>query len=229
MNYLTLDGSARHVEVPETDPTRVICEEVWTLDCYRFAEHAAGTTLVDLGANVGIATLAALAHGAVRVIAVEPDAINRAMLVENLERNGVSDLVEIRTEAVAGREGSRIVRRRGDGCSGTSWTDPTDEPGAARVEALPLVEFVPPDADRLVLKVDVEGSEYDAFSGAPDWLLDRFEWITIEYHHDPRRGLDAFRRLPALLARLLVAHDFEVVETFTPGVGMVWANRRVRQ
>lgn len=229
---IRLDGSARTVEIPENPENREICREVWTEDCYRFAEHAGGTTVVDLGANVGIATLAALAHGAVRVVAVEPDELNRDLLAKNLERNDVVDLVDVRPVAVAGGPGSRIVRRDprlGTACSGTSWTDETAEPGAARIEALPLEELVPADAYRLVLKVDIEGAEYDVFAGTPSWLLERFEWIAIEYHHDPARGLDAYRRFPVLAAKLLPTHDFEVFETFMPGIGIVHARRRTRQ
>lgn len=224
-------GDAVGVQVPDNEPNREITREVWTEDCYRFAGNLRGRTLIDVGANVGIATLAAIAHGAEGAVAIEPDAINRGLLVENLAANNATALVDVRAEACAGRHCSFIVRRphSSDGCSGTSWTDAYDEPGANRVRALPLEEFVPLGAYDLVLKVDCEGAEYDLFAGAPSALLERFAAITIEYHHDPARGLDSYRRLPLLLAKLLVTHNFDVRETFMPGIGMVWATRRARQ
>lgn len=229
---IVLEGPARFVTVDPSDYARVITQEVWVDDCYHFATHAPGATVIDLGANIGISALAAIAHGAIRVIAVEPDSINREALVENLVRNDVDGLVDVYPNAVAGREGSRIMRREagvGDSFSGSGWADPSEEPGAARVRAFPLESFVPAEATRLVLKVDIEGSEYDVFDGTPAWLLARFEFVAIEYHSEPDRGLDSSRRLPGLLARLLPTHDFTVAETFAPGVGMVRATQRERQ
>jgi hypothetical protein len=41
---------------------------------------------------------------------------------------------------------------------------------------------------RLVLKIDVEGAEWNAFLGAADSVIDQFEQIAVEFHHsdDPK-------------------------------------------
>ena len=53
---------------------------------------ASPVTLIDLGANVGLSAVAlARCLQADRVVAVEPDASNYALLVENLRSTGLAD------------------------------------------------------------------------------------------------------------------------------------------
>lgn len=226
---LVFDGPARRCVAASDESSRIIAAEVWDHDDYRFAEHAPGATVLDVGANVGLAALAALAHGAERVVCVEPDAVNLGLLEQNLARSDVRELCEVHAVAVGASEGTRVVRRDpnvpGDALSGRSWTDTYLEPGADTVRALPLDAVAPPG--ELVLKMDTEGAEYDAFAGATDELLGRCTWIALEYHHEPRRpAIDSTRRLPGLIARLLPTHDVEVRGTFADGVGMLYAGRR---
>jgi hypothetical protein len=48
--------------------------------------------------------------------------------------------------------------------------------------------------DRLILKMDVEGAEFDALGSAPDSVLSRFEQITFEVHRVASLGHKEYRR-----------------------------------
>ena len=51
-------------------------------------------------------------------------------------------------------------------------------------------------ASRVVMKMDVEGAEWDAFLTAPDDVLERIDQLVVEFHGtDQRRFLYAVRRL----------------------------------
>ena len=51
-------------------------------------------------------------------------------------------------------------------------------------------------ASRVVVKMDVEGAEWDAFLTAPDEVLARIDQLVVEFHGtDQRRFLNAVRRL----------------------------------
>jgi hypothetical protein len=56
--------------------------------------------------------------------------------------------------------------------------------------------FLANGGTRAVVKMDVEGAEWDALMAAPDDVLDRIDQLAIEFHHvHERRFLDTVRRL----------------------------------
>lgn len=66
----------------------------------------AGATFMDIGANLGSATVEALVHfGAERGLAFEPDAVNFAFLQRNLAANGLLERVDAHRVALSDREG----------------------------------------------------------------------------------------------------------------------------
>ena len=65
--------------------------EVWIDEEYAAARTAAPRTVVDLGANIGLATLwFARMHGCEEFVAVEPDADDVRLLRRNLADNAIS-------------------------------------------------------------------------------------------------------------------------------------------
>jgi hypothetical protein len=77
-------------------------------------------------------------------------------------------------------------------------------------------------ADRIAfLKMDVEGSEYDAFEAADPATLRRFDRIALEYHDNLRPGT-----LDLLTQRLDPTHDLQVIPTEQRGYGILLGKRR---
>ena len=72
--------------------------EIWVRDVYLrddFLRIQPGSTVVDLGANLGNFTLLALAHADVRVLAVEPSKRLSSSLARAVEFNGWSPRVQL--------------------------------------------------------------------------------------------------------------------------------------
>ncbi len=152
--------------------------------------RASVRTLVDAGANIGLATLFfAQAFPDSRILALEPDVDNHRLLVHNLR--GLSDRVECLQAAFwpedellqmdpapfrGGREWARTVRRQ------------TSTAPSARG---PVAVVTPAGADaRLggdgidLLKMDIEGAEAEFFADAErrHALLSRVDAIALEVH-----------------------------------------------
>jgi FkbM family methyltransferase len=154
--------------------------------------------VLDIGANVGI--FSALAWRlAQRVVAFEPLSEN----FEQLSRNVVDRGITAVREAVGGSVGRlRIYRPVSRGRTGVSSAFPT--PGVhdtADYEEVAMTSldavFERFDVERCdLLKIDVEGAEYDILHGASDGTLAKIQRIHGEYHDvepdQPRTRIDAF-------------------------------------
>jgi FkbM family methyltransferase len=129
--------------------------------------------VVDLGAHVGISVLFfhTVLPGA-EILAVEPDPANFRLL----ERN-VSQLprVTLRRAAVSSDAGAGAVVR-----TGQSWTSHVAPGAGADVDIVRLDDLVAgADASSCLLKIDVEGDEWDVLSAAD---LGPFSTIVGELH-----------------------------------------------
>lgn len=152
-------------------------------DIRRFvdARHAAGQRplIIDAGANIGIsAVFFALTFPTARVVAIEPEAANFALLVRNTKGLGVHCL----RAALASQPGHVTVRDGGEG----PWsfrTEATAAPGGIpclTVNDL-LAEHLDIDVFPFLVKIDIEGAEQDVFSRNTDWVP-RTPVIITELH-----------------------------------------------
>ena len=65
--------------------------EIWFQEAYRLPFENSSGVLLDLGANIGMASLWLVkTYSFSRVIAVEPDPNNAALVRQNLETNGIA-------------------------------------------------------------------------------------------------------------------------------------------
>ena len=154
---------------------------------------------MDLGANVGMFSTFA-SRLSQRVLAFEPLPAN----YEQLRRNaGTRPNVTLLRQAVAGEPGTlRIYRAAHPKLGGTPsayregnqlLSDDFDEAPATTLDAV----FEEHGVDRCdLLKIDVEGSEYELLRAASDATLARIQRIHGEYHDvradDPGTRIDAF-------------------------------------
>jgi FkbM family methyltransferase len=177
-----------------------IFHRIFLRDEYRIEELPARLgCVIDLGANVGLFA-ARIAPRAERVLCYEPVPANFAQL----ERN-VAALAHVKPfrAAVSGATGTlRIYQPSSEALSGrhsayadvnAHMTERFDE-----VPALSLDDvFARNGIDACdLLKIDVEGSEYEILHGASDATLARTARIFGEYHdvapEDPRTRIGAF-------------------------------------
>ena len=145
---------------------------------------------VDVGANVGYYTCLALSQGK-RVVAFEPQPRNVDILLRNLRANGWGDGVEVHALALGARAGVLDLY----GASGPlaslvpNWAGYSPRyhqlvPGAA-LDDIVAARFA---NQRMLVKIDVEGAEYQVLRGAeatlrrvprPLWLME----ICLHEHH----------------------------------------------
>lgn len=158
---------------------------IFLRDEYHLADRGRLGCVVDLGANVGLFA-ARVSRQCERVVSYEPVPQNFAAL-----RRNTADLagVEAVQAAVAGKSGSlRLFAPSDAGQSGVFSSHPgfaglmSDE--SFEVAAVTLEELFEAHAIETcdLLKVDIEGAEYDLFYATPEATLRRIRRIHGEYH-----------------------------------------------
>ncbi len=177
--------------------------EVMYEESYRPAQAPGDGVLLDLGANIGLTSLWLWKRfGFSKVIAIEPDDDNLAILRENFRLNGVpgtvlkglvgpgasTALFQSNTHSVLGRVGA----------VGTA------------VDVVDLNRLLKDERVGLV-KIDIEGAEQDLVSGNLGWL-DHVQAIVAELH--PGLVDDAF-----VVSRIVGAGFHH-----TPASSLGWSN-----
>jgi FkbM family methyltransferase len=148
---------------------------------FAWVAPAEGQVLLDIGAYIGPYSIhAARAVGpAGRVIALEPDAMNRRQLEKNLALNGITNCTVAplaawsRSGRVGWRPGSQPVWHRVDDSAGPGGMEATTVDDLVRRMALPRVDWI---------KLDIEGSEVEALQGAETTLRNCRPALFIEVH-----------------------------------------------
>jgi FkbM family methyltransferase len=146
-------------------------DEIWDA---LMQELRPGDNFADVGANIGIYTIAAARRGA-RVTSYEPNPETAVLLRRNVALNGVSDRVTIHEVAVAATPGTLPFKSEGT----LNWAARVDWAGGFDVQAATL------EGSFDVVKIDVEGYELEVLKGAAPLLADhesRPRTIFLELH-----------------------------------------------
>jgi FkbM family methyltransferase len=154
----------------------------------------AGDVVYDIGANIGVVTMlvaTAKSAGGVRVHAFEPEPRNAEHLEQNILLNGLRN-VRIHRCALGKRNGTITLFVDGQTGEGTHSIMEDHRDGRATLEVVlrrgvDAAEHIgnPPD----VLKIDVEGAEWEVLSGFEDLLrIGRVREILVEVHPESLRA-----------------------------------------
>jgi FkbM family methyltransferase len=160
------------------------------------ARARAGSTAIDVGANVGIFTIPlALAVGpAGRVIAVEPSPENVAQLEHNVRLNELAN-VDVEPIALAAEPGEVALQLGADPAFHSTTTVVRSRAAATstlvRAETLDRLWHAAGAPDVSFLKIDTEGGELDVLDGARELLATCRMPILLEAKEQERvRALD---------------------------------------
>ena len=134
-----------------------------------------GDTVLDIGGHIGLFAVvtARLVGNEGKVFSFEPTPFTRGVLKEVVELNGLSEIVEVRAEAVSSKSGQTVFFDTGDSISNANSLVKTER---SKVE-IPITltsvdEFVEEKGIQVnCLKIDVEGVELDVLSGARETFL----------------------------------------------------------
>ena len=139
-----------------------------------------GMGVLDLGANIGYFTMlsAAIVGDDGWVVAVEPNPANVKLLEASRRLNGFGQVTAC--QVAAGREPGLLVLNTSHS-NGTTSGLPSDVNALLGAEIVPCVRagsLVPPGRRVDLVKLDVEGAEYNALLGCGD-LLARWRPVLI--------------------------------------------------
>lgn len=182
--------------------------------------------VVDLGANAGYFAARA-ARSADRVIGYEPVPANASLARRNTAAHPNVELVEAAVGGHTGELSLHLAREdRGTGLHSIHRDPAVHAAESITVPCVSLADlFERHEIDRCdLLKLDVEGAEYEILFEAPARVLAATERIVGEYH----RAGDAPRATPDNLARHLEAAGFRVERRpsrHNPATGLFSARR----
>lgn len=169
-----------------------VLAEIFDLREYRGAENiikSATFPIIDAGAQAGFFSLYCRALNAkIRVYAIEPESENAQVLAKHLKSNHIQN-VKIFQQALAGKSG-KIDFYVSPDTHNHSLIKFSEFKKMISVPALSLSDFL--KQNKLIrislLKMDIEGAEYEVLENLAkeDWR--KFENILLEYHDLPDKN-----------------------------------------
>jgi FkbM family methyltransferase len=202
--------------------------EVFVARCYSHphVDLRSCTSIVDVGANVGMASIwfAGECPNA-RVFAVEPAPLPLERLRRNVAANRLEERITVIPAAIAVQSGTGFVETIGSSTLGR-FTSTTGAASAgvevAEVQAMTLADVLEPAGGRAdLMKLDCEGSEYAVLDESNHSVLQRVRSVVGEYHVFGGRSRDEF-------IRLLADRGYDqawVNPVGGGGTGLFWATR----
>jgi len=169
-----------------------VLAEIFQIREYRAAENiikSASFPIIDAGAQAGFFTLYCRALNAkIRIYAIEPEPTNALFLAKHLKLNHIQN-VKIFQQALAGKSGKCEFFVSED-THNHSLLKPEEFKTKILVPILSLSDFLKEHKLKKVslLKMDIEGAEYEVLANLAkdDWR--KFENILLEYHDLPEKN-----------------------------------------
>ena len=170
----------------DDSPTdHLVIKETWVENVYQIVRKDLDDTgiLVDIGANIGAVSIWAAALNddlekpVVKVFAVEPEPDNLNVLRANISRNGARDFITVCPYAITDH-GKDVFITNHHGDSRLTWSDT-----GTKVPSMRLIDFFDNNGITYVdvLKMDIEGSEYEIIEDADEDTLKKIRYLTMEF------------------------------------------------
>ncbi len=175
---------------------------------------APGMGVLDIGANIGYFAMlsASLVGGAGHVLAIEPNPRNARMLEASRRANGFTQVTLSQT--AAGPNTGLLVLHRSHS-NGTTSTLPEGVAVLLDAETVPCVRpdaLVSPDRRIDLIKVDVEGAEYQALLGCAGIIARDRPTIISEFSPDLMEGISGIDGRGYLKWLTGLGYELSVVE-----------------
>lgn len=167
--------------------------ETCVLDEYtKFVNINKGDIVFDIGSCVGDFAILAASKGA-RVFAFEPNPSSFEILLENIKINNLSELITPLNIGIGPKEDNLYIETNSKNMGGSSIVSQGDKRVKIDTISNVLKEYNINKID--LLKIDVEGYEYEIFSDSEASCLDKISKIVGEYHLLPEKPGNDFKLL----------------------------------
>lgn len=186
--HYTLNNQTVSVQIRD-EADQSVAAEIFKVREYRLAEPTIISTslpIVDVGAHAGFFSLYARTFNpSVPIIALEPEPHNLEALNQTITQNSLTGITVIKG-ALAKARGERELMRSPDSHNHKLKTKDSEK-GSIMVQAYDLkslsVKYFPQGIG--LLKLDIEGGEYEVFANllAPEYST--IKAIIMEYHDLP--------------------------------------------
>lgn len=136
-----------------------------------------GTKFLDIGANLGYFSLLAASLGG-NVYAIEPNPETRNLMGESAVDNKFT--LTMSPYAASNVTGKFTLNTEGLGNQGEAFLTLLNEKTGPTVEVRPLDDILPFDWQPDVIKMDIEGEEWNAIQGSPE-IFEKARVVIFEY------------------------------------------------
>lgn len=161
----------------------------WVLKLMRFMQIYPGSTLIDLGCNLGVYTLVAARCGN-KVIAVDANRNNTDRLIQSLIVNKLVDNVTVLLNAVSNEKKEYTMTYDTDNVGGQSLMENNNN--NYKVKSILMNELLSflHDDEEVVIKMDIQGSEIISLKAASvlfakvNVMAILMEWVLIKDDDD---------------------------------------------
>lgn len=138
----------------------------------------------DLGANVGVFTMWALENGAKQIYSFEPTNYLRPYLYETFGKH--HPCVIIYDKAITGKNEIRQFNRYKHSVGNSLYMSFDDKVDTVDVECINLEQFINENGleQPTLIKVDIEGSEYEMFYNLSDEFISSVKTFIVEFHYN---------------------------------------------
>lgn len=177
-----------------------------------------GSTVIDIGANIGVFTLFAASSGASKIFSFEPNSAAFSTLSQNIEINEFGSVVHAFKLAVGARNNEIVYLPFASSPYNKSIKE-SDGIGAlepARTISLEQIIEENEIDEVSYLKLDCEGAEYEIFMNCPAEVFSRIRRIRMELHYSSDHSREE-------LIDVLVRNGFSVVKRVDL---IVWLDRQ---
>lgn len=144
-----------------------------------------GKTVLDVGAAFGDTAVVFLLAGAERVYAVEAFPGYCRLASKNIKTNGFDSRCEVILSAVGGASGTLKIDASLEEMFGVGVQEKEIGDEVPIVTLRQIADYI--NIKDVILKLDVEGYEYEILSNTPKEVLRVFSDMVIEYHYGHER------------------------------------------
>jgi FkbM family methyltransferase len=183
--YTTTDGVTLDLEDdPEGGVAKIIIREITQSYGLHTLDLEPDDLVVDLGGHIGAVSCYLARKYDCRIITVEPHPDNLKRLRANLRANNVEDNVTVLSTAVT-RDGRDVSISGDPRLNSGGHSVYTKGKRTEEVPSLVLSSILSGHGEIAVLKVDIEGAEYEVLMSTPPDILKQIHTVVMELHTKP--------------------------------------------